>query len=225
MKALAANKEDVTVAQVMAQADSSKISKILEGKKDQSLDGRPQKQSMGVNAIWLMFKVYSPLCPRPPGAIKRPQRSPVFSIEKRFFYSAFVWARRALNRPFRRVSARAATNEQVYPDMTESVVRPYTWDYCRSIHASNTIVHHASDSTRGGVCRETANDWHRVEVGQVSWKQVPCPSVCSSTWPVVARALCLCAPASILQGIAALDTYYACAGSCRGQQMRRSCCR
>ncbi len=84
MKALAANKEDVTVAQVMAQADSSKISKILEGKKDQSLDGRPQKQSMGVNAIWLMFKVYSPLCPRPPGAIKRPQRSPVFSIEKRF---------------------------------------------------------------------------------------------------------------------------------------------
>ena len=136
MKALAANKEDVTVAQVMAQADSSKITKILEGKKDQSLDGRPQKQSMGVNAIWLMFKVYSPL----------------------------------------------STNEQVYPDMIESIL--YTWDYCCSIHASNTTVYRASDSTCRGVCRKTANYWYRFKVGQVSWKQVPPPP----PWPSLCAA-------------------------------------
>ena len=45
-------------------------------------------------------------CPRPPGAVKRPQRSLVFH-RRSFLYGAFVWARRGLNRPFGRVSARA----------------------------------------------------------------------------------------------------------------------
>ena len=61
MKALTENQEDVTVAQVMAQADGAKIAKLLKGEKDESLNGRPQKQSAGVMMIWLVFKMYSVL--------------------------------------------------------------------------------------------------------------------------------------------------------------------
>jgi hypothetical protein len=61
MKALAANEVDTTVAQVMEQADDEKLTKHLNGLQDKSLDdaSRPQKQSAGVMAIWLMFKCYS----------------------------------------------------------------------------------------------------------------------------------------------------------------------
>ena len=61
IKALAENKEDTTVSQVLAQGDSVEMAKLLKGDTDCSLDGRPaEKQSVGYNAIWLLCKVYSP---------------------------------------------------------------------------------------------------------------------------------------------------------------------
>ena len=61
-KALAANREDTIMSQVRAQADDRKLTKILNGP-DTSLDKSraAQSQSAGMMAIWLLFKIYSPL--------------------------------------------------------------------------------------------------------------------------------------------------------------------
>ena len=76
----------------------------------------------------LLFHTENLYCPRPPGAVKCPQRFPIYiSLCRSVFYGAFVWARRALNRQKRQFPARAVRTSS-YNQTAEWICDgPFSW--------------------------------------------------------------------------------------------------